>query len=86
MLEVRKEPWAEAAWYLEDRWVHRTPWLPLTSSTAQLGRALLRDVCACRSPHLQNFHCVACSREQFRLGGPMTIIGKEHSDSTLLEV
>jgi PPOX class probable FMN-dependent enzyme len=43
VLEVRNEPWAEAAWYLED------------------------------------------SREQFRLGGPMTIIGKEHSDSALLE-
>lgn len=29
---------------------------------------------------------MVCSREQFRLGGPMTIIGKEHSDSALLEV
>ena len=26
MLEVRNEPWAEAAWYLEDRSVH-TAWL-----------------------------------------------------------
>jgi hypothetical protein len=39
-------------------------------------------------PSSDNINCcyAICSREQFRLGGPMTIIGKEHSDSALLEV